>query len=381
MTGSLLGRIARHPRRPGRDEHEDRLTEVFAAVLDHPDCSGLSQFMVAGWLQLELKKAVAVDRDRLERLRQDLTEGDWQCEVRTQVFTTVEQQNRRPDLELRLTQRGRRDVLICVEVKHGTAPHTQQLQAYVDAQSQRASTDTVVLLLAPRDAYPFAENEIPDSVPQLRWQDTAAMLRTYQPRTEAAEFLVNELQSYLKEEGLMDPDRVTPEHLVALAHYKEALAALELVCEQADGYVTEAWAHPDPDYTASWGGETWWDYPASPDGPSVVGDWTFAWHLFIDSSRIFRDGRVGVPRFAAGVRTTRGQLAATLKDAAADELRKAGFELFEKGDVKHGSWDAVWRLAYPEDVLAGASIQAQGRWLGRWIVESFELARAALAQN
>jgi hypothetical protein len=248
------------------------------------------------------------------------------------------------------------------------------------AQTQRTSVDRVVFLLAPRSAYPFAESEIPDTVPQLRWQDTAAMLRTYQPRTEIAAFLVNELQSYLKEEGLMDPDRVTPEHLVAFAHHKEAFAALELVCEQADANVAEAWAHPDADSTGYKAGETWWVYPASSHEPSVGAGWSFAWHLFEDSTRIFRDGRAGAPRFAAGVSATRGKLS-TLTDAAGDELRNAEFELFSKGDLKYGDWDYVWRLAYPEDVLAGPSLQAQGRSLGRWIVESFELARAGLAEN
>jgi hypothetical protein len=380
VARTLIGRIARHPSRPGRDEREDRLTEVFASVLDHPECSGLAQFVVEQWLRDELRNDDVVERDRFERLVEQFGQGDWQCRVRTQVFSTIEEQNRRPDLELRFSRRGSRDILVCVEVKHGTAPHTRQLHAYVAAQAKQASAEGVVVVLAPRNAYLFPDNEIPASVPQLRWQDTAVIVGSYQTRSVVAEFLVRELQSYLSEEGLMDPDRLTPEHLVAFDHHKEAFSALSLVCEQADAYVVRAWARPDPDYSGYSAGETWWVYPLSPKGPSVAQAWKFAWHLFEDSTRIFRDGRAGAPRFAAGASAARGELM-TLPASKRDALRDGDFELLSKPELKYGEYDYVWRLAYPVEVVVGSSIQTQGQALGRWMVDSFQRAATALAED
>jgi hypothetical protein len=75
-------------------------------------------------------------------------------------------------------------------------------------------------------------------------------------------FLVGEFLDYLREENLMDPDRVSPEHLVAFAHHTEAFEALGLVCDEAAVFVGANWNQLQE--TDSKGGETWWVYPRDP---------------------------------------------------------------------------------------------------------------------
>ena len=41
----------------------------------------------------------------------------------------------------------------------------------------------------------------------------------------------------------MDPERITPEHLVALAHHYDADQAISLVCQIASDRVRESWLH------------------------------------------------------------------------------------------------------------------------------------------
>jgi hypothetical protein len=101
--------------------------------------------------------------------------------------------------------------------------------------------------------------------------------------------------------------------------------------------------------------ETAWSYPARP-GDAPLTRWTFSWNVFADSETVFRDGaRPGVPRLAAGVRAEWGTLQ-DLEPARQNALGDAGFEAFTKGDLKSAGWDWVWRLAYAEDVIAGASL-------------------------
>jgi len=376
---TLFGRLARHPRTLGREEGEDRLTEVLAAVLDHPACIGLAQWVVRGWLEAGLNGQKHGDVARHKRLLDSLATEDRACTIRTQFFVTAAGRKRRPDLELRFATPGEADIVIWVEAKLGSKPHTRQLYDYAIAQRVEADlSDAVVVLVAPRADYArFSDDEIPDDVPQPTWQYTASLLSAFEARTSTARFLVSELQNYLREERLMDPEKLTPEHLVAFAHHTEAVEALRMICEQADAYVTELWTRPGQDHTDTRWGETWHLYPSHRAGDPPVSDWTFAWSLFPDSSQYFRDGRNGVPRLVAGANAQPGELQ-TVGDLARTQLRKDGFQLLAKGGMWSGKGDKIWRLAYPEDVLAGSSIKAQGDALGAWIVESFEQARAAL---
>ena len=181
----------------------------------HDLCPDLAKYVVSRWIELELDS----DRDAAELdhsgLRDRLQDGDWDCEVKTQTWVAVDGEIRRPDLQLMFRRDRERGIAVCVEVKDGTAPHTNQLQKYTKYLGELEATHTLVVLVAPRASYPFPENQIPRDVAQVSWQQTTRILRDYldyRARSDAAKLLICELLLYLQEEGLMPIDRVTPEH-------------------------------------------------------------------------------------------------------------------------------------------------------------------------
>ena len=212
---SLLGRIARHPLRLAKNESEDRLTELFAAILEHPECDGLAVFVVLGWLKSALHDQRRVNGDQIRLFRDELAAGTWTLRVRTQLIVSADGRPRRPDLELVFEYPDRPPLVVWVEVKHGTGPSRNQLNDYVLAQQQAGlGSRGLVILVAPRSGYGwFAEQQMPDPVLRLTWQQTALLLTNYTTPSEVSAFLVAELCRYLREEGLMDPDRITPDTL------------------------------------------------------------------------------------------------------------------------------------------------------------------------
>lgn len=213
MGAALFGRIARHPLRVGLNEAENRLTEIFAAVLVHRECDGLAVLQACDWLQQAVEQDGMAGQEALRRALELLSaDGAQLRRVNTQIFTAVAGRKRRPDLELVFETGGGRELRFWIEVKHGSRPHSRQLHDYVEAQRQRGIAYGAVLLLAPRaDLAGFDPDEIPASVPRLTWQRTAVALARSRPANPIGQFLVAELEAYLQEERLMDPDRLTPE--------------------------------------------------------------------------------------------------------------------------------------------------------------------------
>jgi hypothetical protein len=380
LVQSFLGQIARRPLRPAKNEAEDRLTELFAAVLAHPECDGLAVFIVRGWLDSAINEDRPSNRSALGLLREQLGTGEWRVRVRTQSVVSVGTRRRRPDLELAFESCGRPDLVIWVEVKLGTGPGRRQLHDYVIAQQQfRIASRGAVVLVAPRSGYEwFDANEIPSEVPRLTWQRTGALLASFTTTTEVGTFLVHEFCDYLREEGLMDPDRLTAEHLVAFAHHKEAFEALELVCSAAISDVAQMWGPLAPEqYNSRYGNTSWWMFPTSRPGGTPVAAREFELDLFRDSSSCFRDGRPGVPVFTVGTSGEPGTVS-TIDPETADELTRAGFQLLPKASLLSNSWDRIWRRAYPDELLAGATLEEQGKSLARWVVDAFERLQAIL---
>lgn len=213
MSKPFFGRLARRPVREGVDEHENRLTEVLAAVIGSEACSGLALSLVRAWLQAAEEQLP--EEPVFRRLRERVSDETFIVLVRTEVPIVVATRERRVDLELKLIPEDGPPLRLWVEVKHGTAPHSRQLWSYRDALKARDG-DGVVLLVAPRmDLARFDQDQIPPDVPRLTWQDTAQVLEHYTRSSPIERFLVDELCNYLREEGLMDPERVSPEHLIA----------------------------------------------------------------------------------------------------------------------------------------------------------------------
>ncbi len=149
---TFFGRIARHPVGVDRNAREDRLTEVVAAVLDSPYCTGLARYVALRWLdEAGTHHHAVAERDRFSRLHGRLASErpSLDCKIKTQrSIRTADGQLRRPDLNLVFTDANAQRVDLLIEVKHGTDPHTDQLRAYVDHQA--GADDAAVLLLAPR---------------------------------------------------------------------------------------------------------------------------------------------------------------------------------------------------------------------------------------
>ncbi len=389
MAGrGLIARIARHPVSPDRNDKEDRLTEICAAIFDSEPCRDLAWHITTAWLDAAQSKRPPADNGRLARLRSRLGNDPraWRCQARTQVRT--KDSLRRPDLELWFTESDQegagKPIVICVEVKHGSTPHTRQLQAYMDSFMDRGIQDWVVLLLAPRSMYshpPFDPDQVPDAVPRLTWQQTAAILNGYNPTNCVDRFLVDELRRYLREENLSDPEQLTPLHLVALANYREAGDALDRLCEIAADAVNEGWTKTaSGQYPEQAPRERWWEYaPAgrTPLASETDSPWDWSWNLLIDSASVLRDGRPGAPCFTAGATTSVPGSVARLNDRE-ERLRDAGFRVLSRDDTHSRKNEYLWRVAYPEDVLSGPDLAAQGDTLAQWVGSALTEVRAVL---
>lgn len=370
--------MARYARPALAEQRENRLTQVFAGVLAH--CDGLALDLARDWFapypeDTEVQVAAQSDGVALA-----LTEPLELREVRPQRPTYGGQT---VDLELRFGRPGAasgEDVVIWVEVKHGASPHEHQLTGYVRDIGQLGARASAVVLLAPRQSYPFEmPAPPPDEVRQRRWQQTAGRCaRWARGASGVPRFLVDEFLDYLQEESLMDPEVLTPVHLVALAEYPRAAAGLATICEVASGYVDRHW-NERSDYQKYYGkpayGVGYWEaQPAAPRGEPEA-DWDpFWWDWVVRESDIsIPSSRGGVPVFAAGLTSELTHPIVTPKATAwaAKLADEHGFLAFSD------SYDRVNRVAYPEEVLVGRSLQQQAESLGAWVVETFRGLQAA----
>jgi hypothetical protein len=245
----------------------------------------------------------------------------------------------------------------------------------------------VVLLLAPRADYPtFEPDELPPEVPWLTWQRTARRLRSRSRMGAVEEFLIDDLLTYLDEEGVVDPPQLTDEHRDALVYHHDAMAALLRICEIAAANVERRWGGPSehgtyPEHNPR---EYWWTYPSKPRGRrhAVSGaELAFTWELLLESTDVLSDGRAGVPCLLAGVSGQRGSVA-SLSSAARDALRADNFAVLGPGDSNSREWDFAIQVAYPDahpEVFAGDDLDAQAQTVAGWIQSAFREANATLA--
>ena len=391
MNRSLLGRIARYGVSGVRDAREDRLTEIAAGVFAAEPCADAARHLAVGWFEAAAEMASeGPARQRLAGMRGLLDDetAAWSCSVSTQIPFRTSEGWRRPDLELRFTSAACREVIVLwVEVKHGTAPHTRQLEAYAAEQRRRNLDNAAVFLIAPRADYTwFDDAEIPREVPRLTWEQTAERLKSYTAPGPVGRFLVDDLLTYLDEEGLMDPQRLSSNHVIALVEHRTAFAALLRVCEIAAHLVEQHWNDMvDADtWPTTRPREYWWTYESGPRSEASrprSGPFSWSWQLLPDSAYLLTDGRSGVPCFLTGVTGKQGSLAG-LSTSMRDRLREVDFQVLGPGETNSQDWDYVVRRAYPDDstgVLAGPDLKGQGAALAEWIEQGFRDAHRVLA--
>lgn len=388
MPASMLGRVARYGVSTLRDSREDRLTAICAALFESPHCEGLARHIALGWLEHASEQPSVTHAGRFSDLYNVLASNElvWSCEPATQIWFANEEGARRPDLGLRFSGRTEsgiaEQVLLWVEVKHGTAPHTGQLQAYVD-ELRAIGIPGAVLLVAPRaDVLGFDDHQIPREVPILSWEETAQLVKGFELNGEVGAFLKDDFFTYLKEEGLVDPDQLTAVHLAALTNHREAVSAVGRIADIADAYLGSHWGAASGDYSER--GVWQRMYPTglelSPGSSSAISP-SFSWGIWNDGGHWFRDSaRRDVPMFAAGL-----QLTVPVTETSARAFSNHNFGLFSKelGNYRGGGGTRVYRTAYIDDteldLLASKTLKRQGETVGRWVESAFTELRDALS--
>jgi hypothetical protein len=285
---------------------------------------------------------------------------------------------RRPDLAITFESSDGNhadDPILWIEIKHGTGPSRGQLQAYIHEQVERQLRHAAVLLVAPRAGYEeFRTTEIPQSVFQVTWEDTAEVLKAYRPKGPVGSFLADELLQYLREEGLVDPDELKAEHLVALENYREGLQALLRIGQIAAAEVNRLWnqgAKGERYPTRGTPKEYYWHHELSARDGTRIGLTSFglSWRVLLDGSYTLPEAQPGVPVFMAGLVGERGAIG-TLSDPVRGALELAGFQLMPIGTSNSRNYEYIVRTR-SLGVLHDGDLKSNGSELASWVNETF----------
>ena len=384
---SLFGQVSRLVGTPGYTPREDRLTECFAALLER--VPGLGLHLVIAWLETDPRTTGAGER-------MGHTAGSWSVlksmplDALRRVRTQVTVPGGRVDLELRFAidpDVTAHEVVVRVEVKHGIDPHSGQLGIYERTLPQTGGPHAVVLLAPRADLGGYAAEEVPASVSRRSWQRTANRIKSFDVAAEpVASWLIEEFCTYLQEEQLMDPEAVGPEHLTALGFIAEANRALALVCERAHQYLVStttvpgpptkesqprsgrldgpyrvgysAWWYPPPQLDKERWNDVWfeWGTQGSNREAGVQGMFFYA-GVSIDKDQVFDQGATRVD--------WRAQLEQGVPDPDDGTNERVIFRYWM------GTAGRLWRVALPQNVLHGTTIEAQGESLGRWVEQTY----------
>jgi hypothetical protein len=301
------------------------------------------------------------------------------------VATQVSVPGGRVDLELRFSAAPdvQADaVVVRVENKHGTQPHSGQLYIYETTMPTTGRRHAVVLL-APRAGLASTDQaQVPATVPQRSWQRTARWIADYDVQGPVAEWLRDEFCAYLQEEQLMDPAALRPEHLTALEYMAEAGTALALICVRAHEYLAArevlgpAHDHDRPrEQQYGIGFAAWWEEPPGFDPAR----WNHAWFDWGTSAHNEAAGMPGTFLYAGlsiakpgffDARTTRPDGQAELEHGVLPPNSTSG------ESVVFRCWPGqkerrLRRVALPQDVVRGTTLEAQGDSVGRWVEETY----------
>ena len=379
---SLFRRASRY-RRASVDPGENRLTEVFAAVSRVRIVMGSrGTYSMAGWLARlwpRSRRSVGCSAARRPAGRRNSTPngGSWRRKPQAS------------DLKLRFTQsEGLHAGAICaawVEVKLSTRPHSGQLAAYSERLRRERGENGRLVLLAPRAGYPFDRAQIPDEVVQVTWEQTGRLLQQYETEDPVGRFLIDELITYLDEEGLMDPSELTAAQLTALVHYQAGRHVLARICELAGDKVDALWAEGDrprpgryPDRGEAT--EFWWSYPQEArDGETVApaGALWPVWELLVSGAYLLADLPAGIPVFIAGVSGDPGT-ALDLAEPVRAELEASQFQILPAGYTKSRDHEFVLRVVPVEDLLAPGPVDNQAATLAEWVDDTFRFIARSL---
>jgi hypothetical protein len=255
---------------------------------------------------------------------------------------------------------------VWVEIKHGADLHGDQLANYVKDVSHELQDEWCLILLAPRQSFP--ENSA-GAIP-VEWQQLARSLQRHVRRPDLSDvgrWLLMQFLSYLKEEGLMDDEALTPAHAFELSARPAAERAVGRIVEIARPIVDAACGEPNnfakrgqkPAVGVGW----WATYPVQ--GETTWGPAWFEWNLREDG---FRPEPRDAIAFFAGITFESAKTAPFAKAGNEAWLASADARGFER--VQPWYW-AIWRPLYPEQLLTEITIEVQAERLAEWVLASF----------
>lgn len=360
---------------------ENRLTQVLVAVLERiPDLAlELARLWTAPSNEAHGEVAYTATRSV------HLALGGLALQaIHSQVRTVSGKQ---VDLTMRFgasPQPSAEDVVIWVENKVGADPHDQQLPGYVKDLPHEVR-EAAVVLLAPRASLPYEREVVPDGVPQRSWQAAGRCLHEASThRSDPVElFLLKELIAFMREDNLTDPEAIGPELLVALAYADQAEAALVRICEEVSRYVAREYGEPNsfleaprtrkPGY--GWGYWEAWTLREAKNGDATL--W-LDWNAQNDTTHRESDGR--------SLFFMSGLAAYSYVDLAPSSEDRLHHEQLQEGVKADGrsvrfqpvsdDCERLTRVAFPEEVLIGRTLEAQAASIGAWIIEGFRVLTA-----
>lgn len=352
MPPSLFRAITRYSLSSALDPAENRLTEAFAAVLQR--IPKLPSAFVSACLKFDVPEAAPVS-------------------IRTQRPTAG---GRYVDLELAFGSALVPDLRVWIEIKHGAPLHENQLENYAADLAFESHEQARIALIAPRESMPT--NITADT--QLEWQSVGAWLnvvRTGFVADSGHRLLLDELVKYLKEESLMDEEALATAHAFVLAARPGADRAVARLLTLADSHIQREWG-ARRDFGKSGGSKPnyapgfWWcqhDLVRSGEPPTSWRNSVFEWTLRPDHTR--SEARDSYAFTAGATFFTQDNPHKIAGNQAWFAARASdGYER-----VQDWYW-RLWRYLYPERLLAEPSLDAQGRMLANWVIESFELLAA-----
>jgi hypothetical protein len=348
---SVFHRFGRFPPSLEIDQRENRLTEAFASVLEHVD--GLSGALVAEWTQAQPPEGRA--------------------RLRTQRPTVG---GRFVDLEISFGPATRPELRVWVEIKYGADLHDEQLANYIRDLGQELQDKWCLVLLAPRQSFP----EDSDGTTPVQWQQLGRFLQRHAARTDfsdAGRWLLAQFLSYLKEQGLMDDEALTPAHAFELSARPAAERTIGRVVEAARPIIDDAWGSPNnyakkgkkPALGVGW----WASYPVQ--GETTWGSAWFEWNLREDG---FRPEPRDAIAFFAGITFESAKTAPFARAGNESWLAAVDAKGFER--VQPWYW-GFWRPLYPEQLLTETYIEVQAERLADWVLDTFRQLDASPPPN
>jgi len=384
----MFKRITTYRDSEALEPSENKVTEAFAVLLEEVD--GLGFYLAGEWLgepDPEIEASLTTGDDSTPGHAATLPSADTTrarslgaeykvspVKVATQVTVWSRKEDRYGfvDLELKFSTTGSRDRVVRVEVKHGSPLHDEQLPLYLEDED-----GVTVVLLAPFTQFRELNHQMPDVVAKVEkrsWQRTAERIAAF-PRDSGAEvgevekWLIQQFIRFLREEKLMSPEAVGPQHLVAMANHREAKEALVSLNEIANRRIAATWGEVHTEEKKN-------------ERREDKGYTSFSRYSSVKNAKSQELGRIWF-EFKASAEDVFDSaeelhfIAGASWDLKTDAPSMEGWEalmdepLFFR-EFPEGGCGRFMRVATPSSVLSGAKLDDQGKELGEWVLKTFE---------